>query len=454
MRIKIPHNWKPRKYQMPLWSYLEGGGKRAVEVAHRRWGKDEICLHWAATAAMRRVATYWHMLPEASQARKAIWDAINPHTGKRRIDEAFPPQIRKTTREQEMMIVFVNGSTWQVVGSDNYNSLVGSPPAGVTLSEWALADPDSWAYLESILEENSGWAVFITTPRGAGHARASYDFALAEPSWFAGLSTADDTDVFTAERLESIRRGLVARYGRSRGEALFRQEYYCSFSQAFTGKAVYPEFDLHAHVGEKPLLPVVAGNIRAGRNKVVVRGWDHTGLHPGCVVTFLHGNEWMVFKEFWEEDVGIVDFADAVKGWCGQNLPGETIYRDIGDPAGNKTRDSQKKTAAEYVREHCGISIQPGIQTFKVRRESVAGRLNRRGGIVIDPTECPLLVEGFLGGYGYHEIGKTGIFKDQPLKDKYADVHDALQYPATKLFGPSKVFRRPPPQPVTSWAGL
>jgi hypothetical protein len=38
------------------------------------------------------VGTYWHMLPEASQARKAIWDAVNPHTGKRRIDEAFPKE--------------------------------------------------------------------------------------------------------------------------------------------------------------------------------------------------------------------------------------------------------------------------------------------------------------------------------------------------------------------------
>ena len=28
------------------------------------------------------------MLPEAAQARKAIWEAVNPHSGRRRIDEA------------------------------------------------------------------------------------------------------------------------------------------------------------------------------------------------------------------------------------------------------------------------------------------------------------------------------------------------------------------------------
>ena len=83
-------NWTPRHYQTPLWRYLEGGGKRAVSVWHRRSGKDEVGLHWLAVAAHQRPATYWYLLPQASQARKAVWAAINPHTGIKRIDEAFP----------------------------------------------------------------------------------------------------------------------------------------------------------------------------------------------------------------------------------------------------------------------------------------------------------------------------------------------------------------------------
>ena len=60
-------------------------------------------------------------------------------------------------RGNEMFIKFKCGSTWQVVGSDNYNSLVGAPPVGIVLSEWALADPNAWIYLQPILEENGGW---------------------------------------------------------------------------------------------------------------------------------------------------------------------------------------------------------------------------------------------------------------------------------------------------------
>ena len=124
-KIRIPNNWAPRNYQMNVWRYLERGGKRAICVWHRRAGKDDVCLHWAAAHMIDNPATYWHMLPAFSQGRKAIWTAVNPHTGKRRIDEAFPYELRVNTNQSEMFIRFKNGSTWQVVGSDRYDAAVG-----------------------------------------------------------------------------------------------------------------------------------------------------------------------------------------------------------------------------------------------------------------------------------------------------------------------------------------
>jgi phage terminase large subunit len=109
------------------------------------------------------------MLPEATQARKAIWAAVNPKTGKRRIDEAFPQELRKSTRDHEMAIEFKCGASWQVVGSDNFNSLVGASPAGIVYSEWALANPSARAYLRPIIAENQGWELFLYTPRGRNH---------------------------------------------------------------------------------------------------------------------------------------------------------------------------------------------------------------------------------------------------------------------------------------------
>ena len=140
----LPHNgWKARPHQAALWSYLYNGGDRALAVWHRRAGKDEICLHHAAVQAMRRPGNYWHCLPEFLQARKAIWTAINAHTGKRRIDEAFPEALRENVSDNEMFIRFKNGSTWQLIGSDRYDATVGAGVAGITYSEWALANPSA-----------------------------------------------------------------------------------------------------------------------------------------------------------------------------------------------------------------------------------------------------------------------------------------------------------------------
>jgi hypothetical protein len=267
MIVRLPANdWRPRSYQMPAWSYLEGGGLHAELIFHRRAGKDEICLHWAAIAAHQRPATYWHMLPQASQARKAIWDAINPHTGKRRIDEAFPVALRATTRENEMMIKFKCGSTWQVVGSDNYNTLVGSPPAGVVFSEWALAQPSARAYLRPILLENNGWQVYITTPRGKNHAHATYTAALGDMKAgkpvFAQLLTANDTGVMSPAQLEAERLAYINDYGEEFGEALFRQEYLCDFDAPILGSFYGREMRLAQDEGRicdvpyEPSIPV------------------------------------------------------------------------------------------------------------------------------------------------------------------------------------------------------
>ena len=233
--ITLPNGWQPRAYQRKSWSYLERGGKHCELVWHRRGGKDDLALHWTAVSAFKRVGNYWHMLPQANQARKALWDAVNPHTGKRRIDEAFPIACRQQTLEHEMMIRFRNGSTWQVVGSDNFNSLVGSPPIGLVFSEWALCDPASWAYLMPILEENGGWVIFNTTPRGRNHAYRSVKAAAKQPGSFGEILSVADTGIFNAEQLARIKAHLIEVYGEEYGVSIYEQEYDVSFDAANLG---------------------------------------------------------------------------------------------------------------------------------------------------------------------------------------------------------------------------
>jgi phage terminase large subunit len=261
-KVRLPNNWEPRPYQRRLWDYLEAGGKRAIAVWHRRAGKDEVFLHRFAVAAHERVASYWHLLPNSEQGRKAIWTAVNPHTGLRRIDEAFPHELRDTTLENEMFIRFRCGSTYQVVGSDNYNSLVGAPPAGVVFSEWPLADPGAWAFIRPMLLENKGWAGFAYTPRGRNHGSTLYEAHKGDAGWFAEALPATETGVFTAEQLDGERRELIKEYGAEDGENRYRQEYLCSFAAGVVG--AYYGREMEAAEAEKrigkvpwePTLPV------------------------------------------------------------------------------------------------------------------------------------------------------------------------------------------------------
>lgn len=237
MIIELPHNgWRPRPYQLPAWAALEAGCNRVALAWHRRSGKDELSLHWAAVSAMTRVGPYWHMLPQHNQARKAIWDAVNPRTGRRRIDDAFPQEIRDTQRDQDMFIRFKNGSTWQVVGSDNYNALVGAPPVGVVFSEYALSDPSSWAFIRPILAENNGWAIFISTPRGNNHFAKMVRYAQDNPGdWFGQVLTVDDTGAIPADVIARELRELIAERGEKEAEAIIAQEYRCDFNAAIPG---------------------------------------------------------------------------------------------------------------------------------------------------------------------------------------------------------------------------
>lgn len=186
------------------------------------------------TLALKDPGTYWHCFPEQKQARKAIWNGVNGNTGKRRILEAFPERIIKRMQDDDMFIELNNGATFQLIGSDRYDSTVGSGPKGIGYSEWALSNPAAWAYHSPMIRETKGFAAFITTPRGRNHAKTMYDNATGD-NWFRQLLTIEDTDALTPQELDDAKAEYVALYGEDMGMSLFNQEYLCDFNAAILG---------------------------------------------------------------------------------------------------------------------------------------------------------------------------------------------------------------------------
>jgi phage terminase large subunit len=297
--IILPHKWKPRGYQTPLWRYMHGGGKRAIAIWPRRHGKDDVALHFTACAAHERIGPYWHLLPQQNQARKAIWDAVDPHTGQRRIDNAFPRGLRETTREQDMLIRFKTGSTWQVIGSDNYDALVGSPPVGVVFSEWALSNPQAWSLIRPILAENGGWAIFITTPRGRNHAHRMYEMGQKSGDWFSERLIATDTGVFSQEVLDQELAELIVERGEEDGRAIFEQEYLTSFSAGLPGA-------YYARIIDRLEADGRITNVPYNPQNQVHTAWD-LGRNDATAIWFIqrHGTGWAIIDYLANTSVGI-----------------------------------------------------------------------------------------------------------------------------------------------------
>jgi hypothetical protein len=184
----------------------------------RRSGKDLTALAMTTTKMLQRVGNYVHIFPEQSQGRKALWNAID-NDGREIVRNAFPEDLVATRREDEMLIRLHNGSTWQVVGGDRVDSLVGSNIVGAVFSEFALTAAHAWPFIRPMLAANGGWAVFVTTPRGLNHAYDLRNFAARDSEWFEQTLTTDETKHILPEVLEQERRSMP--------EDLFLQEYYC-----------------------------------------------------------------------------------------------------------------------------------------------------------------------------------------------------------------------------------
>ena len=328
-QVGLPIGWVPRGYQAKLWEALKGGARRADLVAHRRWGKDEVALQWTAACASKTPGVYWHLLPEASQGRRVIWTAVNPHTGRKRIDEAFPAEWRKSIHHADMRIELNNGSVWQVLGSDNYDSLMGAPPLGVVFSEWSLAQPVAWEHLRPILAENAGWALFLWTPRGRNHATRAFESRARSPDWFCLKSPATETDVFTPEQLALERTEMIAECGSAEeGAARFGSEYLVSFDAAAPGAyyaSLLARADGEGRIGRVPYDPALR----------VDTAWD-LGIDDYTAIWFFQqvGREVRVIDYFETSGEGLSAIvSQAIAGrdwvWGAHHLPHDVMVREM-----------------------------------------------------------------------------------------------------------------------------
>lgn len=350
------------------------------------------------------------MLPTYSQAKKVIWDAIN-NDGFRIIDY-IPREIIANQNGQEMKIRLTNGSLFQLIGSDNIDSLMGTNPKIVVFSEYALQEPAAWDYIRPILKVNGGTAIFISTPRGRNHFYDLFRTAQNTQGWYCQKLTVEDTGVLTAEDVKQEQvEGM--------SEELALQEYYCSFDRGVEG-SYYAKL-MNKMVEEERICPV-----RYDPNRMVFTAWDLGWDDSTAIIFFqLHGT-----------NINIIDceeHSNRTLGWYkellmnkGYKYGGHLFPHDVENVDGLSTgctrRDILEDLQIPVTTVPRGI-IADGIEAVKVL-------LNSR--VYIDNTKCKTLIRS-LENYHKDWDDKHKVYSNKPRHDWASHMCDAMRYLAEGL---------------------
>lgn len=420
-RIKLPNEWSALPHQQEALDAFKAGRRRQMHIWHRRAGKDSTALNHVAVESHRTVGNYWMLYPYTNQVKRALWDGIGKN-GKNFVDWAFPPAIRARTSEDEMLIELLCGSTVQLMGSDNYNALVGANPRGVIFSEWALCHPQAWAYIRPILAENNGWAWFITTPRGKNHAWKMWETVRKDPEWFCSLKTVNDTKDWAGKPL--ISPADIERERREgMDEATIQQEYYCSFLAAFSGSYYgtvmqrMQEQQRLTAVPYDPSLPVYA---------IWDIGWAD---HLACVFVQPKGTEdRFVGSRSWRFTT-ISDALNDIRNsfpWAGR-IHTHAVPWDAtrGSPETGNTVAEVFENLGEGCEVVARVSVHEGIE---LTRRLLATALIDTESRPWAPDGNNLLLVESLTGYRAEAAKQPDVFQKTPLHSWESHLSDAVRY--------------------------
>lgn len=134
-------------------------------------------------------------------------------------------EIVEKMNDSELAVYFKNGSILRFAGCEDVDKHRGINPIDVVFDEYSEMPETIWtAIIQPILRENRGTATFIFTPKGKNHSWKLLQMAKDNPEeWYWDIQTVLTTNIFNKEELAEIRRNTP--------QALYEQEYMCSFQE-------------------------------------------------------------------------------------------------------------------------------------------------------------------------------------------------------------------------------
>ncbi len=444
--VEVPYDFIPRNYQIDVVEAMYT--KRYLAFClHRRSGKDYMSVSMLLVKAMERVGNYVYLFPTGTQGRSIVWDGID-NDGKRFIDHIPRHLIKTNPRSGDKMvnsnlmkITLINGSTIQIIGSDNYDrTLVGTNVAGIIFSEYSLSDPKAWVYARPIISANGGWAWFNGTPRGKNHfyklLRGVLDRESLQDEWFAVIRGNDETECIPEIEVEKIRaEGQMS-------EQQIQQEFYCAFEGCLEG-VIYANQITEAQkehryndtlVHDKTLPVYVAFDLGASTTS------GSRGDKTSMVFFQQRGDRPWVIDFYTCKGMGVLHYKMVMDDYAskyGYN------YDAIFLP-----HDSKKKSVGTYDENGYALEIQdmfrkefgslrmemvPRCADINEDIEVVRSRFYRwhfYTGTCTDPSQKERLDYFYeaLEGYSYPQVDENQRMAVKPLHNWCSDPADAFRY--------------------------
>jgi phage terminase large subunit len=415
------HNWTPYPFQLKAWNAMvREDFRRAYLCWPRRHGKDSIAGHLLAIKAMQRVGNYAIMFPQINTARRAIWEGLS-HLNIPRIDEFFPSEIVTKKDSQSQMLWLSSGSTIQLLGSDSYQSSIGSSFTGIVYSEAALTTLEASQYLRPMIERNKGFEVFISTPRGKNHfyrglLGAQEDMRNGVPGIYAEHIKAENAGIFTPADLLRIRMDYIRDMGQVSGQATFSQEFDSSFEAALIGSvwgAELEEMQLEGRVAPFP----------HNRRYPVITSWD-LGINDSTVILLWQeiNGRYILIDAVEQSGIGLDTYIRILKQKA-QEMG--YMYGQHFAPHDIAVRDYARGVSRIDEAKRMGLTFTRTPQTRLKTQIAAGAQLLRQ---VCVNSESPTAMQALerFKGWRYPANKATGQLVDTPLHDENSHAASAL----------------------------
>jgi phage terminase large subunit len=422
--FKIPHKFVPRHYQLPLLKPLDNGIKKNIWCLHRGAGKDLLALNYLIGCALKKRGVYLHCFPNYSQGKKAIWKS-NHSTDDGDVVaylEHIPEQLIKSKNSSEMVIEFVNGSIYCVMGLDgkNANRARGMNPNFVILSEYAFMDPESWYTVEPRVTQNNGTVIFASTPNGQNHFYHLYNHAKSNPKeYFSSLLTIDDTSVFPSNFIQSKRDEGIP-------EDFIQQEYYCSFTRGSEG-SYYGKLIQNARDEDRVTSLSISSDLPC------FTAWD-IGIGDSTAIwifQILHNGKYNFLNYYENNNEGLEHYIRYLDNWKVKN---SVVYDTHYMPHDMQQREYTSGVDRLTTARNMGLKVM--VTPKKSIEEGIQAVRSLLPHCVFDSKSCERGIK-CLDFYRKKWNETLKVYYDEPLHDQWSHGADAFRMAAigVKAYG-------------------